>query len=165
MNKKGVATSQSRLPGAGQELFGIKPSKHNALLFKKSHEFVCVYATMQDVISVEEAQIFESAYVWTNSKNLQLEWDPAALYFDGVHNRHYGKMVNGSWYEDENNCMIEWNPLSRRAEVWTWVDVPLYKELGAAYNDPYRYRPHNGLIQTNSSPPHLMKNLLIKLFL
>jgi hypothetical protein len=25
------------------------------------------------------------------------------------------------------------------------VDVPLYKELGAAYNDPYWYRPHNGI--------------------
>jgi hypothetical protein len=25
------------------------------------------------------------------------------------------------------------------------VDVPLYKELGVAYNDPYWYRPHNGL--------------------
>jgi hypothetical protein len=25
------------------------------------------------------------------------------------------------------------------------VDVPLYKELGAAYNDPYWYRPNNGI--------------------
>ena len=25
------------------------------------------------------------------------------------------------------------------------MDVPLYKELGAAYNDPYWYRPHNGI--------------------
>ena len=30
-------------------------------------------------------------------------------------------------------------------EVWTVVDVPLYKELGAAYNDPYWYRPNNGI--------------------
>ena len=54
-------------------------------------------------------------------------------------------MVNDSWSEDGNNCMIKWNPLLRRAEVWTLVDVPLYKELGAAYNDPYWYRPHNGI--------------------
>ena len=25
------------------------------------------------------------------------------------------------------------------------VDVPLYKKLGAAYNDPYWYRPNNGI--------------------
>ena len=25
------------------------------------------------------------------------------------------------------------------------VDVPLYKELGAEYNDPYWYRPNNGI--------------------
>ena len=25
------------------------------------------------------------------------------------------------------------------------MDVPLYKELGAAYNDPYWYRPNNGI--------------------
>ena len=25
------------------------------------------------------------------------------------------------------------------------VDGPLYKELGAAYNDPYWYRPNNGI--------------------
>ena len=30
-------------------------------------------------------------------------------------------------------------------EVWTVVDVPLYMELGAAYNDPYWYRPNNGV--------------------
>ena len=37
---------------------------------------------MQDVITVTEAQASESAYVWTNSKNLHLDWDPAALYFE-----------------------------------------------------------------------------------
>ena len=26
------------------------------------------------------------------------------------------------------------------------VDVPLYKELGAAYNDPYWYRTNNGIL-------------------
>ena len=30
-------------------------------------------------------------------------------------------------------------------EVWTVVDIPLYKELGAAYNDPYWYQPNNGI--------------------
>ena len=25
------------------------------------------------------------------------------------------------------------------------MDVPLYKELGVAYNDPYWYRPNNGI--------------------
>ena len=29
--------------------------------------------------------------------------------------------------------------------MWTVVDIPLYKELGAAYNDPYWYRPSNGI--------------------
>ena len=43
----------------------------------------------------------------TSSKNLQLEWDPAALFFDAIHIRHYGKMVNDSWSEDGNNCMIK----------------------------------------------------------
>ena len=33
--REGVAISQSRLPGAGRGLFGIKPSKHNPLLFKR----------------------------------------------------------------------------------------------------------------------------------
>jgi hypothetical protein len=35
--REGVAISQSRLPVAGQGLFGIKPSKHNPLLFKQTH--------------------------------------------------------------------------------------------------------------------------------
>ena len=50
-------------------------------------------------------------------------------------------MVNDSWSEDGNNCMIKWNPFPRRAEGWTLM----YKELGAAYNDPYWYRPHTGI--------------------
>jgi hypothetical protein len=61
--REGAAISQSRLSGAGRGLFGIRPSKHNPLLFKQAREFVCVYATMQDIISMEEAQISESAYV------------------------------------------------------------------------------------------------------
>jgi hypothetical protein len=56
---------------------------------------------------MEKAQLSELAYVWTNSKNLHLEWDPAALYFDAIYNRHYGKMVNDSWSEDGNKCMIK----------------------------------------------------------
>ena len=54
-------------------------------------------------------------------------------------------MVNDSWSEAANNCIIKWNTKRRRVEVWTVVDVPLYKELGAAYNDPYWYRPNNGI--------------------
>ena len=54
-------------------------------------------------------------------------------------------MVNDSWSEAGNNCTIKWNAKRRRVEVWTIVDVPLYKELGAAYNDPYWYRPNNGI--------------------
>jgi len=100
---------------------------------------------MQDVITVTEAQATESAYVWTNSKNLHLDWDPAALYFDARDNHHYGQMVNDSWSDAGNNCTIKWNAKRRRVEVWTVVDVPLYKELGAAYNDPYWYRPNNGI--------------------
>ena len=30
-------------------------------------------------------------------------------------------------------------------EVWILVPIPLYKELGTNYNDPYWYRSHNGL--------------------
>jgi hypothetical protein len=100
---------------------------------------------MQDVITVTEAQATESAYVWTNSKNLHLDWDPDALYFDARDNHHYGQMVNDSWSEAGNNCTLKWNAKRRRVEVWTVVDVPLYKELGAAYNDPYWYRPDNGI--------------------
>ena len=69
--REGVAISASGLPSAGRGLFGIRPCKGNPLLFKQANKFVCVYAAMQDVISVTEAQATESAYVWTNSKNLQ----------------------------------------------------------------------------------------------
>ena len=100
---------------------------------------------MQDVIPLTEAQATESAYVWTNSKNTHLDWDPAALYFDAKDSQHYGQIVNDSWSEAGNNCTIKWNPKRRRVEVWTVVDVPLYMELGAAYNDPYWYRPNNGV--------------------
>ena len=68
-----MAISKSELPGAGRGLFGIRPSKSNPLLFKQANELVCVYATMHDAISVTEAQVTESAYVWTNSKNVHLE--------------------------------------------------------------------------------------------
>ena len=54
-------------------------------------------------------------------------------------------MVNDSWSEAGNNCIIKWNTKRRRVEVWTVVDVPLYMELGAAYNDPYWYRLNNGV--------------------
>ena len=59
--REGVAISTSRLPGAGRGLFGIRPCKGDPLLFKQANEFVCVYATMQDVITVMEAQATESA--------------------------------------------------------------------------------------------------------
>ena len=100
---------------------------------------------MQDVISVTEAQATESAYVWTNSQNVHVDWDLAALYFDARDNQHYEQMVNDSWSDEGNNCIFKWNAKQRRVEVWTVVDVPLYKELGAAYNDPYWYRPNNGI--------------------
>ena len=115
--KEGVAISTSWIDGAGRGLFGIKPSPHNPLLNKQANEFVCVYATMEDVITMEEARISESAYIWTNSKNLQLDWDPMALYFDAINNRHYRKFANDTWTESGNNCKIIWNPLLRRAEV------------------------------------------------
>ena len=130
--REGVAISASGLPGAERGLFGIRPCKGNPLLFKQANEFVCVYATMQDVITVTEAQATESAYVWTNGKNLHLDWDPAALYFDARDKHHYGQMVNDSWSEAGNNCIIKWNAKRRRVDVWTVVDVPLYKELGVA---------------------------------
>ena len=61
--REGVAIGTSRLPGAGLGLFGVKASKDNPLLFKRAHEFVCVYATMEDVISVTEAQVSDSEYI------------------------------------------------------------------------------------------------------
>ena len=79
---------------------------------------------MDDVISLEEAQTSESVYIWTNSKNLQLEWDPAAFYFDALSNRHYGKFINDTWSDEGNNCKIKWSPILRRAEVWTTIAVP-----------------------------------------
>ena len=51
---------------------------------------------MQNAVPVTEAQVTESAYVWTNSKKVHLEWDPEALYFEARHNRNYGKMVHDS---------------------------------------------------------------------
>ena len=44
-------------------------------------------------------------------------WDPAALYFDARDNQHYGQMVNDSWSEAGNNCIIKWNTKRRRVEV------------------------------------------------
>ena len=61
--KEGVAISASRIEGAGRGLFGIKPSPHNPLLFKQANEFVCVYATMEDLITMEDARKSESAYI------------------------------------------------------------------------------------------------------
>jgi hypothetical protein len=116
-NKGRVAISTSGIEGAGRGLFGIKPSPHNPLLFKQANEFVCVYATMKDVITMEEARVSESAYIWTNSKNLQLDWDPMVLYFDSINNRNYGKLANDTWTESGNICKIIWSPLLRRAEV------------------------------------------------
>jgi hypothetical protein len=101
--REGVAISKSGLLRAGRGLFGIRPSKSNPLLFKHANEFVCVYATMQDAISVTKAQVTESAYVWTYSKNVHLEWDPTALYFDARGNQHHRKMVNYSWADKGNN--------------------------------------------------------------
>ena len=61
--REGVAISTSGMPVAGRGLFGIRPCKGNPLLFKQANEFVCIYATMQDVIPLTEAQATESAYV------------------------------------------------------------------------------------------------------
>ena len=71
---------------------------------------------MQVVITVTKAQATESAYVWTNSKNLHLDWDPEALYFDAKDNHHYGQMVNDSWSEAGNNCIIKWNGTQNAGE-------------------------------------------------
>ena len=53
---EGVAIAQSRIPGAGNGLYGVKPRTHNSMLFKEAGEFVCVYATEADIISCGEAQ-------------------------------------------------------------------------------------------------------------
>jgi hypothetical protein len=100
---------------------------------------------MKDVITMEETWISESAYIWTNSKNLQLDWDPTVIYFDAINNRHDGKFANDTWTENGNNCKIIWNPLLRRAEVQTLVAIQLNRELKLAYNNPYWYKLNNGL--------------------
>jgi hypothetical protein len=66
----------------------MRASKDNPLLFKQAHEFVCVYATLADVITANKAQVSDSEYIRTNSKNIQLEWDPKALEFDALTNLH-----------------------------------------------------------------------------
>jgi hypothetical protein len=55
----------------------------------------------------------------------------------------FGKYANDSWSENGNSCMIKWSPNLRRAEIWSLVDIPLYKKLGVAYNDSYWYRIAN----------------------
>jgi hypothetical protein len=115
--KERVSISTSWIEGAGRGLFGIKPSLHNPLLFKQANEFVCVYATIENVITMEEARLSKSAYIWTNNKNLQLNWDQMALYFDAINNRHHGKFTNDTWTENGNNCKIIWNPLFCREKV------------------------------------------------
>ena len=54
----------------------MRASKDDPLLFKQAHEFVSVYTTMANVKIANEAQVSDSEYIWSNSKNLQLDWDP-----------------------------------------------------------------------------------------
>jgi hypothetical protein len=65
---------------------------------------------MEDVITMEEARVSESAFIWTNTRNLQLDWDTMALYFDAINNRHYSKFANDNWTENGENCKIIWDP-------------------------------------------------------
>ena len=58
--EEGVAKAQSRFPGAGYGLYGIKPRTRNSMLFKEAGEFVCVYATEADIITCSEAQSSDS---------------------------------------------------------------------------------------------------------
>ena len=74
-----------------------------------------------------------------------MDWNPEGLYFDPSANRHYGKLINDHWKPDENSCEIRWNEETKRVEVWSLVPIPLYKELGTNYNDPYWYRTNNEL--------------------
>jgi hypothetical protein len=99
----------------------MRASKDDPLLFKQAHEFVCLYTTMADVKTANEAQVSDSEYIWSNSKNLQLDCYPEALYFNARTNLHYGKYADESWSEEGNNCLIKWNPIRRL------VEIPLYK--------------------------------------
>ena len=103
---EGVAIAQSRIPGAGYGLYGVKPRTRNSMFFKEAGEFVCVYATEADIITCSEAQLSDSDCIWTNSRHLHVDWDPEALYFDPSASRHYGKLNNGHWKPDENSCEI-----------------------------------------------------------
>jgi hypothetical protein len=113
----GVAIAQSRIPGAGYGLYGVKPRTRNSMLFKEAGKFVCVYATEADLITCSEAQISDSDCIWTNSRQLHVDWDPEALYFDPSANRHYGKIINDHWKPGENSCKICWNEETKRVEV------------------------------------------------
>ena len=92
-----------------------------------------------------DLQSSDSDCIWTNSRQLHVDWDPEALYFDPTAGWHCGKLINDHWKTDENSCEIRWNDETKRVEVWSLVPIPLYKELGMNYNDPYWYRPNNGL--------------------
>jgi hypothetical protein len=84
------------------------------------------------------------SYIWTNSKNLHLDWDPEALYFDACKNAYHGKIACDR-SEEGNKCLLIWSPPRRQAEVWSLVHTPLYKELGVAYYDPFLNRTLNEL--------------------
>ena len=112
---------------------------------RKRGEFVCVYATEADIITCSEAQHSDSDCIWAKRRQLHVDWDLEALYFDPSDSRHYGKLINDHWKPDENSCEIRWNEETKRVEVWSLVPIPLYKELGTNYNDPCWYRPNNGL--------------------
>ena len=73
---EGVAIAQSRIPGAGYGLYGFKPRARNSMLFKEAGEFVCVYATEADIITCSEAQFSDSDCIWTNIRQLHVDWDP-----------------------------------------------------------------------------------------
>ena len=89
---EGVAIAQSRIPGAGYGLYGVKPRTCYSMLFKEAGEFVCVYATEADIITCSKAQRSDSDCIWTNSRQLHAEWESEALYFDPSDSRHYGTL-------------------------------------------------------------------------
>ena len=91
---EGVAIALSWISGAGYGLYGVKPRTRNSMLFKEAGEFVCVYPTEADIITCSEAQSSDSDCIWTNSRQLHVDWDPEALYFDPTASRHYGKLIN-----------------------------------------------------------------------
>ena len=140
---EGLATAPSRMPSAGQGLYGIRPHPDSVHLFAKKGQFICTYATQRHQIPAQLARASQSRYLWsTNASN---KHNTKALYVDAENAPHYGKYINDMWNTHANNCELRWNPATGKVEVYALRDILLNEELGTDYGAPFWYQAHNGL--------------------